>query len=79
MGKNILLLLALIVGAMTACSGSNSLSDLAMGTVDFQGSSGNPNALSSSTFTHTFSNPFSQTPSVAFGIWDSNFDASSAT
>lgn len=31
MGKNILLLLALIVGAMTACSGSNSLSDLAMG------------------------------------------------
>lgn len=31
MGKNIILLLALIVGAMTACSGSNSLSNLAMG------------------------------------------------
>ena len=74
MGKNILLLLALIVGAMTACSGSNSLSNLAMGmkslnvgTVDFQGSSGNSNALTSSSFSHTFSNPFAQTPSVAFG------------
>ena len=74
MGKNILLLMALIVGAMTACSGSNSLSNLAMGTyspnagtVDFQGSSGSPNGLTTSSFTHTFPTPFTQTPAVAFG------------
>lgn len=75
MAKNILLLVALIVGAMAACSGSNSLSGLQMGIISvhvgavvFEGSSGNPNALSSSSFTHTFSDPFTQDPAVGFGI-----------